>query len=110
MRCKAKSVDTFISVLIKHAANKSNESEPNNETRRIKIRITFYKEGFREDELSFGVSRLVIGHKLSDVSGQLTVFIRAMIGAVSTSETSVSFYQTTLRNMPEDNSSLYSPP
>jgi hypothetical protein len=36
---------------------------------------------------------------LTDVSEELTAFI---IRAVSTSETSVNFYQTTRRNIPED--------
>jgi hypothetical protein len=40
---------------------------------------------------------------LADVSEVLTARAMAlMMGAVSTSETSVKFYQTTLRNNPED--------
>jgi hypothetical protein len=51
--------------------------------------------------------RRVVWYKLADVSEMLTAFIIStmitlMMEAVHTSETSVNFYQTTRRNMPED--------
>jgi hypothetical protein len=50
--------------------------------------------------------RLVVSYKLSDVSEVITAtIIRAIIAlmmAVITSETSVNFYETTLRNIPEN--------
>jgi hypothetical protein len=47
--------------------------------------------------------RRVIWHILTDVSEVLTASnIKAMMEAVSTSETSVNIYQTTRRIIPED--------
>jgi hypothetical protein len=46
--------------------------------------------------------RSVVSSKLTDVSEVLTASImRAMMVAVSTSETSVNFYETARRNIPE---------
>jgi hypothetical protein len=66
-----------------------------------------------EDDLSSGMLRRVVWWKFTDISEVLSAsifraisIIRALIAlqmeAVSTSETSVNFYQTTRRNIPED--------
>jgi hypothetical protein len=44
--------------------------------------------------MSSGMFRRVVCHKISDVLEELTAFI-------TTSETSVNFYQTTRRNIPD---------
>jgi hypothetical protein len=46
--------------------------------------------------------RRVVWYKLTDVSEVLTAMINLMMEAVSISETSVNFYETTPRNIPED--------
>jgi hypothetical protein len=50
--------------------------------------------------------RRVVSQKFTDVSGMLTAAIIRVIGhmirTVSTSETSVNFYETTRRKTPED--------
>jgi hypothetical protein len=70
--------------------------------------------GFHGDEYEDGCLLgccAVVGQKLTDVLEELTasVIIALMMEAASTSETSVNFYQTTQRNIPEDGR-LYSPP
>jgi hypothetical protein len=46
--------------------------------------------------------RRVVSQKLADVSEvPIASIIRAMMKAVSTSETSANFYETTRRNIPE---------
>jgi hypothetical protein len=56
---------------------------------------------------SSGMLRRVAWYKLADVAEVLTAFIMRVIAltkeAKSTSETSVNFYQTTRRNLPEGN-------
>jgi NADPH-dependent 7-cyano-7-deazaguanine reductase QueF len=49
----------------------------------------------------------VVSFQLTNVSEELTPsIIRAMMEAANTSETSVNFYQTTRRNIPEDSHHL----
>jgi hypothetical protein len=57
-----------------------------------------FHNGECEDVLSFGMFRRVVWYKLADVSDAIALIMEA----VSTSETSVSFSQTTRRNIPED--------
>jgi hypothetical protein len=53
--------------------------------------------------LSSGVLRRVVWYKLTNVSDVFTAsIITLMMEAVSTSEMSVNFYHTKLRNIPED--------
>jgi len=52
--------------------------------------------------ISSGMLRRVSWYKLSDVSEMLIAIIRLMMEETSTTETSISFYQTTRRNIPED--------
>jgi hypothetical protein len=60
-----------------------------------------------QTQLSFAILNYVVCRHIDDVSEALNVYvIRAMIEAISTSEKSVNFYQTTRRNIPED-SRLY---
>jgi hypothetical protein len=56
--------------------------------------------------MSSGLLRRVVLSKFTDVSEVLFAYnklIALMMEAESTSETSVNFYQTTRRNIPEDN-------
>jgi hypothetical protein len=57
-----------------------------------------------EANMSSGKLRRVVSKKLTDVLEVLTasIIIVVMMEAVSTSETSVSFYKTTRRNIPKD--------
>jgi hypothetical protein len=50
---------------------------------------------------SSGMLRCVVWYKFTDVSEMITISL--MTEAVSTSETSVNFYETTRRNITEDN-------
>jgi hypothetical protein len=56
--------------------------------------------------MTSGMLRRAPWQKFTDVSEVLTASIALMMEAVSTSETSVSFYQTTRRNIPEDGHQL----
>jgi hypothetical protein len=51
-----------------------------------------------------GMLRRVVWYKSADVSEMLaaSIIIALMMGAANTSETSINFYQTTRRNIPED--------
>jgi hypothetical protein len=53
-------------------------------------------------KMSSGMLRRVVWWKLTDLSEVLAAFVIVrMMGAVSTSETSVNFYQTKRHNIPE---------
>jgi hypothetical protein len=54
--------------------------------------------------LSSGMLHRVVLHKLTDVSEVFTALSVLMMEAVGPSETSVNFYETTRRNIPEDSS------
>jgi hypothetical protein len=45
--------------------------------------------------------RRVVWQKFADVSEKFASIVRAMMEALSTSETSVSFYETARRNIPQ---------
>jgi hypothetical protein len=53
--------------------------------------------------------RRVVWWKLKEVSEVITAFV-ALLKQEAPPETSVSLYQTTWRNIPEDKSYSYSPP